>query len=126
MYRLLLAEGIECKYEEEVFVLKKEAMFTNDSYERFMNGKGEFKNRGHEKIKMMYYTPDFTGYDYIIEVKGKANERFPLIWKLFKNHLIEIGDKRMLFKPQSLKDCTEVVALIKQKRLNDKFKQGDH
>ena len=120
MYRLLLSNKIDCKYEEEVFILKEESIFSNHSYERCMNGKGEFKDRGNEKINKMYYTPDFTGKDFIIEVKGKANERFPIVWKLFKNHLMEINDNRMLFKPQSLKDCTEVVAIINKKRLDDK------
>lgn len=119
MYIALVKSGITPRYEEEVFVLKEDMVFPNDSYERCMNGKGDFKNRGNSKIQKMYYTPDFTGEDFIIEVKGKANERFPIVWKLFKNHLVEIGDKRMLFKPQSLKDAMKVVALIKQKRLGD-------
>ena len=120
MYIALVKAGISTEYEEEVFVLKKETIFPNPSYERHMNGKGEFKDRSSNRIHKLYYTPDFTGIDFIIEVKGKVNERFSVIWKLFKNHLIEINDNRMLFKPQSIKDCSEVVRLIKQFRLNDK------
>ena len=35
-----------------------------------------------KKILNIKYTPDFIGKDFIIETKGRANESFPLRWKL--------------------------------------------
>ena len=37
-----------------------------------------------KKYLTIKYTPDFIGKDFIIETKGRANESFPLRWKLFK------------------------------------------
>ena len=34
------------------------------------------------------YTPDFIGKDFIIETKGRANESFPMRWKLFKRLIV--------------------------------------
>lgn len=117
MYMLLCDADIEAQYEKEVFVLLQPFHSPNDSYEKNMNGKGVFGNKGGCDIKKMYYTPDFTGYDFIIETKGRANERFPLIWKLFKHHLVEIKDTRTIYKPTNNKECMTVVDLIKKKRI---------
>lgn len=119
MYRLLRINGIEANYEKESFVIEEDFVLPNLCFERQMNGKGDFIDRSKSKINKIKYTPDFTGTDFIIEVKGWASPRFAIVWRLFKKHLFKTKDKRMLFKPQSLKDCTEVVRLIKQKRDND-------
>jgi hypothetical protein len=37
-----------------------------------------------KKVLNIKYTPDFIGEDFIIETKGRANESFPLRWKMFK------------------------------------------
>lgn len=122
MYRLLKINGLETNYEKENFILEESFTFPNVCWERQMNGKGDFSEKTNSKINQIKYTPDFTGKDFIIEVKGWASPRFAVVWRLFKKHLFNTKDNRMLFKPQSLKDCTEVVELIKQKRLNDKKK----
>ena len=72
------------KYEEEKFQLIESFSPSNEFYERQSNGKGEFRNRGGKKVLGISYKPDFTGRDYIIECKGRANESFPLRYKLFK------------------------------------------
>ena len=64
----------------------KDLVLQNKAYEKQANGKGDFTNRGEKKILGIKYTPDFTGKDYIIECKGRANESFPLRWKLFKHY----------------------------------------
>ena len=86
--------------------------FPNESIEKQSNGKGEFKNRGTKKILGIKYTPDFTGYDYIIECKGRANEQFPLRWKLFKRWCVNNGETRTLYKPQNQADVAEMIKLI--------------
>ena len=37
-----------------------------------------------KKYLPIKYTPDFIGDNFIIETKGRANESFPMRWKLFK------------------------------------------
>jgi hypothetical protein len=62
------------------------------------------------------YTPDFVGYDFIIETKGRANDSFPLRWKMFKKWLHDNNDKRTIYKPQNQKEVDETVKLILKMR----------
>jgi len=99
-------------YEVEVFQLIDGFTLPNLSIEKQANGKGEFVNRGGKKILGIKYTPDFTGFDYIIECKGRANESFPLRWKLFKRWLVNNGETRTLYKPQNQTDVAAMIKLI--------------
>ncbi len=99
-------------YENEVFQLVESFNFDNESFEKQANGKGEYTNRGQKKILGIKYTPDFIGKDYIIECKGRANESFPLRWKMFKKHVKEQIPHVTLYKPQNQKECDEVIELI--------------
>ena len=108
-------------YENEVFQLVESFNFTNVSYEKQANGKGEYTNRGQKKILGIKYTPDFVGKDYIIECKGRANESFPLRWKLFKLWLTKNKIGKILYKPQNQKEVDQTMILIKEHRRN---KQG--
>lgn len=103
-------------YENEVFQLIKGFNFNNMSYEKQANGKGEYVNRGQKKILGIKYTPDFVGKDYIIECKGRANESFPIRWKLFKLWLTKNNIGKTLYKPQNQKEVDRTVDLIKQQR----------
>ena len=82
----------------------------------FANGKGEYTNRGQKKILGIKYTPDFIGKDYIIECKGRANESFPLRWKLFKLWLTKNKIGKTLYKPQNQKEVDLTMILIKERR----------
>ena len=66
------------------FELQEAFEFDVNSYERQANGKGEMVNRGQKKIQSIKYTPDFISPSFIIECKGRANESFPIRWKMFK------------------------------------------
>jgi len=103
-------------YENEVFQLIKGFNFNNISYEKQANGKGEYIDRGQKKILGIKYTPDFVGKDYIIECKGRANESFPIRWKLFKLWLTKNNIGKTLYKPQNQKEVDRTVDLIKQQR----------
>tara|TARA_R100000541_G_scaffold16142_2_gene25740 strand:- start:145 stop:594 length:450 start_codon:yes stop_codon:yes gene_type:complete len=111
-YLALKEAGLYEMYEVEVFQLIDGFSLPNLSIEKQANGKGEFVNRGGKKILGIKYTPDFTGYDYIIECKGRANESFPLRWKLFKRWLVNNGETRTLYKPQNQKDVAIMIKLI--------------
>ena len=117
MYKALSREKLFDLYEGEKFQLLEGFRSENLCWERHANGKGEFKQRNTSKIRGISYTPDFTSTDYIIETKGRANESFPLRWKLFKHKLHVSGDTRRIYKPQTQKECEEVVQLILNSRL---------
>ena len=105
-------------YENEVFQLIQGFDFKNQSYEKQANGKGDYTNRGQKKILGIKYTPDFVGKDYIIECKGRANESFPLRWKLFKLWLTKNNIGKTLYKPQNQKEVDRTIQLIKESRKN--------
>lgn len=113
MYQALKKAKIKALYEGETFELVEGFDFTFDSFERCSNGKGDYKNRGNKKVLNITYTPDFIGKGFIIETKGRANESFPLRWKLFKKLM---NDRKIgsftLYKPQNQKECDETVKLI--------------
>jgi len=103
-------------YENEVFQLIDGFSFKNQSYEKQSNGKGDYINRGQKKILGIKYTPDFVGKDFIIECKGRANESFPLRWKLFKLWLTKNKIGKTLYKPQNQKEVDLTIILIKNQR----------
>ena len=103
-------------YENEVFQLVESFDFNNESFEKQANGKGDYTNRGQKKILGIKYTPDFIGKDYIIECKGRANESFPLRWKLFKLWLTKNKIGKTLYKPQNQKEVDRTMILIKERR----------
>ena len=118
MYQVLKSFKIHAVYEGMTFVLQEDFIFDTDSYERQANGKGEFKNRGCKKILNIKYTPDFVADKFIIDCKGRANESFPLRWKMFKKH-VKVNLKHVtLYKPQNQKECDEVIKLILTNKLN--------
>jgi hypothetical protein len=49
--------------------------------------KENIKIEVNKKILNIKYTPDFIGKGFIIETKGRANESFPLRWKMFKRYV---------------------------------------
>ena len=103
-------------YENETFELITSFQFPNTSYEKQANGKGEYKNRGNKAIQSVKYTPDFIGKDFIIECKGRANESFPMRWKMFKKYVKENLPHVTLYKPQNQKDCDETIKLIQNEK----------
>jgi len=112
MYIALKKAKIHAVYEGSTFELQEGFMFDVDSYERQGNGKGDMVNRGQKKILNIKYTPDFVSPSFIIECKGRANESFPLRWKMFKKHVKEQIPHVTLYKPQNQKECDKVVELI--------------
>jgi hypothetical protein len=116
MWVALKNAGIKYKYEGETFVLLNGFHFDNEVYEKQSNGKGDFKNRGNKRILPIKYTPDFIGDDFIIETKGRANESFPMRWKLFKQLVVSQFPGITLYKPSNQVTCDETVRIILEKR----------
>ena len=115
MYIALKNANIHADYEGATFVLQEDFIFDIDSYERQSNGKGQMVNRGQKKIQNIKYTPDFVSSSFIIECKGRANESFPIRWKMFKKYVNHKMKHVTLYKPQNQKECDEVVKLILNK-----------
>ena len=112
MYQALKRAKIQAVYEGATFVLQEDFVFNIDSYERQSNGKGQMVNRGQKKIQNIKYTPDFVSDSFIIECKGRANESFPIRWKMFKKYVKTNLPHVTLYKPQNQKECDEVIELI--------------
>ena len=113
MYRALKKAKIKAQYEKRSFELQSSFEFNNSSYERQSNGKGDMVNRGNKKVLAIKYTPDFEGTNFVIECKGRANESFPIRWKLFKKHIADNYPNMRLYKPQRQSECDDVINLIK-------------
>ena len=116
MYIALKKAKIHADYEGATFVLQEDFKFEIDSYERQANGKGEMVNRGQKKIQSIKYTPDFISPSFIIECKGRANESFPIRWKMFKKYVNDNLKHVTLYKPQNQKECDKVIELIIKKQ----------
>mgnify|MGYP003120396635 FL=1 len=112
MYQVLKKAKVKADYEGETYTLIDGFNFDNKSHERQSNGKGDFVNRGNKKILPIKYTPDFVGKDFVIECKGRANESFPMRWKLFKRFINRCYPHVTLYKPQNQKECDKVIELI--------------
>ena len=116
MYQALKKAKIKAKYEGKTYTVQEGFEFKNKSYERQSNGKGELVNRGCKKILPIKYTPDFVSDSFIIECKGRANESFPMRWKMFKKYVNQHLPHVTLYKPQNQKECDKVIELIKNSK----------
>jgi len=116
MYQALKKAKIKARYEGQTYTVQEGFMFNNKSYERQSNGKGELVNRGCKKILPIKYTPDFVSDTFIIECKGRANESFPMRWKMFKKYVNDNLKHVTLYKPQNQKECDKVIELIKESK----------
>jgi len=117
MYSALKLADIKASYEGATYTLQEGFRFDNTCYERQANGKGEMIDRGHKKVQPIKYTPDFVNPSFIIEVKGRANETFPIRWKMFKEYAARELPNVTLYKPQNQKECDMVVRLILENKL---------
>ena len=93
MLLLLQAAGIDFAYEERKFPIIGGFKYESESYEKLLNGKGDFKDRGKKTFRDSVYTPDFTSpvgepLKFVIEVKGRAMPDFSRTWRLFKKHVL--------------------------------------
>lgn len=125
-YQKLIEFGINnFKYEEEKFVLMEGFEFENESFEAFEKkaDMGKIKNFDDvdHKIRPITYLPDFTCVDHnsktgwILEVKGYANDAFPIKWKMFKRWLYDNNYNVVLFKPNNQQNVLKCLTIIKEK-----------
>lgn len=119
MYKLLDDSGVPFEYEGKSFEVDSGFVSPNKSFERFLNGKGEFKDRGGKKYAPSVYTPDFVNKGekliWVIEVKGRSFAGFPERWRKFKKLLLLNGeDSVVLYCPRNQEDCRETMKSIRK------------
>lgn len=119
MWKALKNAGIKAEYESEKFELASPFILKNECWERQGNGKGNFLQKLNVNIRAMRYTPDFiirkpdgNAIHFIIETKGRANDAFPLRWKLFKRIIHDRYPDVIIFKPQKQAECDTTVNRI--------------
>ena len=114
-YKKLEDAGIAALYEKKKYVLMEGFRFESEAIE--CNSKREYVENT-TKVRDITYTPDFVdpNNEWIIEVKGFANDVFPVKWKLFKKHLQALNeDTPVLFLPRNQKQVLETIEIIKEK-----------
>lgn len=107
--------GIKTDYEKHKFTIQEKFTYDAEMYEPHkVKGEKVFLPVS-QNVRAITYTPDFVNLDlgFIIEVKGYANDVFPIKWKMFKNHVN--GKGYTLFLPSTQKQVREVVEIIKRK-----------
>lgn len=122
MYLLLKEAGIKSKYEGKTYTVLEGFVYGSENYEKYQKRSAEMTDRPN--VLKTDYTPDFVGEneEFIIEVKGRANESFPLRWKLFKTLMQQRDNPPILFKPATVVECKQVVEILKSKGYGNKTK----
>ena len=112
-YRKLEEAKIKALYEKRKYILQEGFHYPEECYEPHKT-KGYIDNK--YKIRDITYTPDFVDPQgrWVIEVKGYANDVFPIKWKLFKHMLYHHDDPPVLFLPKNQKHVLETIELIKE------------
>lgn len=121
MYILLRDAGIKFGYESKTYNTMKTSEYGNECWERATRASKRMIDR--RKITGVKYTPDFIANDesWFIECKGRANESFPIRWKLFKKMFLDDGKKSpLIFKPMNLSDCKQVIEILLEKGYGQK------
>jgi hypothetical protein len=112
MYLLLKGAGIKSSYEGKSYQTFDSLKLKAPSFERSTRKSKEMKDK--RDVRGVSYTPDFIGEneEWFIEVKGRPNESFSIRWKLFKAYVTSWRKPPIIFKPQSIKDCEQVVSIL--------------
>ena len=112
-YKKLEDAEINSLYEKKKYILQEGFHYTAECHEPHKT-KGYVNNE--YKVRDITYTPDFVDPNgkWIIEVKGFANDVFPLKWKMFKQHIMQNGLEYKLFLPKNQKQVLQTIELIKQ------------
>lgn len=115
MYILLRDNGIKAKYEGQTYEVFKGFTYPSECYEKYLKKNKFMVNR--PSVLKISYTPDFIGEneEFIIEVKGRPNEAFPLRWKMFKALMNQRKNPPIIFKPSTVGECEQVIQILKEK-----------
>lgn len=113
IYKTLLQEGFNPKYEEVKYILWQGFKPTVPFYEK---GKDGLNKLSMKKIIDITYTPDFTfkykNYFVIIEAKGYENDTFPIKKKMFRK-ILESYSNTLYFEIFTKKQLVDAIKIIK-------------
>ncbi len=114
MYVMLKEAGIEFEYEGKSYQTFEPFELECECWERATKRSKAMSDR--RKVSKISYTPDFIGKNerWFIEVKGRANESFPIRWKLFKMLVSRWNRPPLIFKPANEADCQQVIQILKE------------
>jgi|TARA_R110000803_G_scaffold65581_1_gene126748 hypothetical protein len=106
------------KYEEQ-FILVEGFEYPSDHYKSVPKNKCLVNVTGRKTLPIKY-RPDFylPKEKVIIETKGfvRANDSFPLRWKLFLRHLMDAGmSDHAVFIPKNKSQVDEVLTYLKSR-----------
>lgn len=124
-YKQLQDAGIEFTYQPPTVELIPSFELNFKCYEdigrivRDENKKVKYSTKRFDltnKVRSISYTPDFACVNntWVLETKGFANQAFPLRWKLYKQHLMNIGFNGILMMPENQKEIIECIKIIKE------------
>lgn len=114
LYKTMVIEGLNPKYEPKKFVLMKGFKPTVPFYNR---SKSRIFRQDNSKIRDITYTPDFiisyNNISFIIEAKGIENDTYPLKKKLFRKLLETLSTPCLYFEVHTKRELLEVIKIIK-------------
>lgn len=121
VYKYLCKRGVVFKYNAQSFELQKGFKPTVPFFVRGTDRKThrEVFKFDNTKVQNMSYTPDFIlyfdgGYEVILEVKGKPNERYPIVKKLFRKLLEKKKNKDKLYfaEVKSVRETEQLINIV--------------
>jgi hypothetical protein len=112
----LKEEGIDFGYESESFTVQEGFTPTNKYYKSVPKDRYLVEASG-KKVLPITYKPDFVSHTnrFIIETKGfvRANDSFPVRWKMFMKFLHDNHMDYQLFIPKNKDQVDSVINIIK-------------
>lgn len=116
-YQALKKNNIKASYESVKYTLI-------DGFEEevdfYIKNRGSFKAIS-KKVRPITYTPDFVDdydsgdYGFVIEVKGRRNEAYPMRIKLFRKWRLENSYNKDFFEVSNIDEVNKAIAVIKEK-----------
>ena len=116
-YKALKREGLKATYEKRSLQLLEP--FTDKGMYYKSHGKSPVSAKTN-KVQGVVYTPDYEDdldnphYGYFIEVKGRANEAFPMRIKLFRLWRSKNEPHKEYYQAHNEAEVEQVIQLIKQ------------
>jgi hypothetical protein len=119
-YKAFTENGFNPEYEKHTYVLQDTKLFPTLHYAPFKDRKLHKDVWGLNKYKVISikYTPDFefiiNDILVIVEVKGKANDRYPYQKKLFFKWLEDNRPNSAFFEIHNKKQLLQAIEIINQ------------
>jgi len=110
-YKKLTEANVKFEYTSTTFILQHPYSYEKEVWEPDKK-RGELLSLRSPKYQSIKYTPDFMGDGWIIETKGVQNDRFKIVWKMFKKCLVDKDIKFNLYLPKNQKQVDQCVELI--------------